>query len=224
MGFRGVLFDAGDTLIRPIGGRWNPRYDFEQVLLRHHPEVRVRDFPAAFAAGQRLLDTALTTPERSAYHRAILAALGIDQPAPSLLAELEQPVPGPVVEPFPEVRAVLERLHALGVGMAVVSDTWAGVAGMFDELGLGRYFEVCVVSAEMGCNKPDPRMYRAGSQGLGLPPADCVFVDDDPELVAAALGLGYQALTISRGPTPPRDVPWINSLEELLPTGTTPGP
>jgi putative hydrolase of the HAD superfamily len=129
-----------------------------------------------------------------------------------------------VVEPFPEVHAVLERLHALGVGMAVVSDTWAGLAGMFDELGLGRYFEVYVVSAEMGCNKPDPRMYRAGSQGLGLPPADCVFVDDDPELVAAALGLGYQALTISRGPTPPRDVPWINSLEELLPTGTTPGP
>jgi FMN phosphatase YigB (HAD superfamily) len=29
---RGILFDAGGVLIRPIGGRWNPRYDFESIV------------------------------------------------------------------------------------------------------------------------------------------------------------------------------------------------
>ena len=52
---RGVLFDSGDTLIQPIGGRWNPRFDFEGVVQRHFPTVTDDAFPAAIAAGQRLL-------------------------------------------------------------------------------------------------------------------------------------------------------------------------
>ena len=32
VGFRGVLFDSGDTLTRPVGGRWNPRFDFEEIV------------------------------------------------------------------------------------------------------------------------------------------------------------------------------------------------
>ena len=40
-------------LIRPIGGRRNPRYDFEDVVLAHHPETPVERFPEAFAADQR---------------------------------------------------------------------------------------------------------------------------------------------------------------------------
>jgi hypothetical protein len=47
---RGVLFDFGDVLIHPIGGRWNPRYDFEDILIAHHPETPVERFPEAFAA------------------------------------------------------------------------------------------------------------------------------------------------------------------------------
>ena len=44
MGFRGVLFDSGDTLIHPIGGRWNPRFDFEEIVLRHLPKLAVDAF------------------------------------------------------------------------------------------------------------------------------------------------------------------------------------
>jgi hypothetical protein len=36
---RGVLFDAGGVLIGPVGGRWNPRYDFEDIVL---PAQRLR--------------------------------------------------------------------------------------------------------------------------------------------------------------------------------------
>lgn len=34
-------------------------------------------------------------------------------------------------------------------------------------------------------------MYRHASETLGMSPGECVFVDDDPELVAAAVELGY---------------------------------
>ena len=43
---QGVLFDAGGVLIRPAGGRWNPRHDFESILLTHLPRTRTDDFGA----------------------------------------------------------------------------------------------------------------------------------------------------------------------------------
>jgi FMN phosphatase YigB (HAD superfamily) len=64
-------------------------------------------------------------------------------------------------------------------------------------------------------------MYRAGSDALGLSPGECLFVDDDPELVAAAIELGYGGATIARGVDPPAAVPWIGSLEDLFPMGET---
>jgi HAD superfamily hydrolase (TIGR01509 family) len=219
----GILFDAGGVLIRPIGGRWNPRYDFEDVVLAHHPQTRVELFPAALAAGQRVLDASTTTVNRTVYHRAMLRPLGIDAPSPALLHELEAPPAGPVVELFPDVRPVLDQLRAFGVGMSVVSDTWSGLEAVFRSLGIERYFAGFVISEELGCNKPDPRMYAAGSDLLGLEAGDCLFIDDDPRLVAAAIQLGYHGVALIRDAAPaPASVPAITSLDELPPivTGT----
>ena len=161
------------------------------------------------------------TPSLAEYHRAILHALGVGRPDPRMLRELEQPGARPPVEPFPEVPGMLERLRAGGVRMAIVSDTWPGLEGLYRRLGLDAYFQAFVISAELGCNKPGPRMYRTGSDALGLPPHECVVVDDDPELVAAAIELGYGGPTIVRGSDPPTAVPWIRTLEDLVPmTGT----
>jgi putative hydrolase of the HAD superfamily len=81
VGVRGVLFDSGDTLIRPVGGRWNPRFDFEEIVLRHLPGLAAASFPPAFAAGQQLLESSPTTPSLADYHRTILGALGVRPPA-----------------------------------------------------------------------------------------------------------------------------------------------
>jgi putative hydrolase of the HAD superfamily len=218
MTVRGLLLDAGGVLIGPVGGRWNPRYDFEQVLARHVPGIPDSALPAAFAAGQALLDSTSGTADRTDYHRLILRALGIAAPTPALLAELEQPAAGLPVEPYPEVREVLARLHADGVPMAVVSDAWPDLDDLFRRLELRGYFVTMVISAVLGCRKPDPRMYRAGSDALGLSAADCLFVDDDPELVAAAVRLGYQGITMVREPEQAElpGTPWIASLRELV--------
>jgi hypothetical protein len=74
VGFRGVLFDSGDTLIRPVGGRWNPQPDFEEIVLRHLPGIAAGSFPEAFAAGQEVLDAGQTTPSLAEYHLAIRAS------------------------------------------------------------------------------------------------------------------------------------------------------
>ncbi|MET1002275.1 MAG: HAD-IA family hydrolase [Acidimicrobiia bacterium] len=212
---RAVLFDSGDTLLRPIGGRWNPRFDFEQVVLRHAPDVDASMFPAAFAEGQTFLDNAANTPDRDDYHRAMLRVLGVSEPSADLLHELDRPLNRPVVEPFPDVRRSLTELRSAGVRMAVVSDSWPNLEAIYRQLGLRDFFDGFAISTIVGCRKPDPRMYRAGSDIVRVVPADCLFVDDDPALVSAAMSLGYRGVTICREAERPDDVPSIESLDEL---------
>lgn len=212
----GVLFDSGGTLIGPVGGRWNPRLDFEEVLLRHVPDAAVSRFEAAFAVGEEALVAGVVTPNRDDYHRVILAELRIE-PSDQLLADLSAPLERPVVEVFLEVPRVLARLRELGVRMAIVTDNWGTAEGFLDrlsQLGLTG-FDACVVSDEMGCTKPDPTMYRAASDALGLAPSECLFVDDVPALVEAAIRLGYHGAVICRDGRSHEGLPCLRSLDEV---------
>ncbi len=210
-----MLFDSGGVLIRPVGGRWNPRHDFEEVVLRHQPAILADLFPAAFEAGQRFLNSSASTPSRADYHRAVLAVLGVDAPADALLAELEAPPATPPVELYPDALSVLVQLHASGIPMAVVSDGWAGLDLVYRVLGIEKYFAGFVSSEELGCVKPDPRMYAAGSDLVGAEPGACVFADDDPELVRAAIRLGYHGVAVVRDGPLPESVPAVGTLDEL---------
>src|SRR4029453_12259383 len=93
---RGVMFDAGGVLTRPIGGRWNPRYDFESIVVRNHPQVKRELFTEAIEAGQRFLAASPVTANRADHHRTLLRVLGIDRPSEQLLHQLEAQAAGPV--------------------------------------------------------------------------------------------------------------------------------
>ncbi len=201
--------------MQPIGGRWNPRADFEQTVLAHEPSITPERFAAAIAAGDRYFATSSSTPDYDDYHRVLLHDLGV-APTPRLLADLRREVPpATVLETFPEVVGTLEELSRRGVRMAVVSDAWPDLPDLHAGLGIGHFFEAYAISAELGCNKPDPRMYHHASTALDLAPAQCLFLDDDPSLVAAAIELGYAGRAVCRG-SAISDLPSIASLTELL--------
>ena len=82
--------------------------------------------------------------------------------------------------------------------MAVVSDAWPELPALHEALGISEFFEAYAISAVLGCRKPDPRMYHHASDCLGLDPAQCLFVDDDPDLVRAAIELGYAGRALIR--------------------------
>jgi putative hydrolase of the HAD superfamily len=214
-----VLFDSGGVLLGPVGGRWNPRFDFEATVRRQDPALTDEQFADAAAIGEGVLGSSATV-SRDDYHRVMLDLLGVEA-TPGLLAELDRPLdPTTVVEPYPEVLEVLDTLRARGVRLAVVSDAWPDLPDLHAGVGLGGYFEAYAISAVVGCTKPDPRMYRHASDALGLPPERCLFVDDTPSLVAAAIALGYQGRAVLRaGATPTAlavDVPSIPDLRPLL--------
>jgi HAD superfamily hydrolase (TIGR01509 family) len=193
-----LLLDSGGVLMQPIGGRWNPRADFEANVLAHAAWVAPNVFARGIAAGDRFFAASTETPDFDDYHRAMLAEMGVPA-TPELLADLVRPVsPSAVLETFPEVPGTLEELRRRGVRMAVVSDAWPNLPELHDGIGIGEFFESYTISAVLGCRKPDPRMYAHASDALGLEPAQCLFVDDDPELVAAAIALGYAGCALLR--------------------------
>ncbi|GAA1305685.1 hypothetical protein GCM10009647_024520 [Streptomyces sanglieri] len=79
------------------------------------------------------------------------------------------------LETYPDVEETLEELSRRGVRMAVVSDAWPGLPDLHAGLGIGGFFEAYAISAVLGCNRPDPRMYHHASAALGLAPAQCLL-------------------------------------------------
>jgi putative hydrolase of the HAD superfamily len=86
--------------------------------------------------------------------------------------------------------------------------------------GLGDYFEVVVVAAEVGVAKPDASVFEHALAQLGCDHADAVMVGDSiAKDVDGALAAGLRAVWINRNgsPTPPdrADLVEISTLSDL---------
>ena len=65
-----------------------------------------------------------------------------------------------------------------------------------NELGVTGLFEVAISSHQVGFNKPDPRIYQAAIDRLGVSPGAIMFFDDVQANVAAASRLGMRAFQV----------------------------
>jgi putative hydrolase of the HAD superfamily len=113
----------------------------------------------------------------------------------------------------------LGSLRAAGWRIGLVSNVTPGSAAVWRETPMPAYFQAVAFSDEVGAAKPDPAIYLSACRGLGVAPAECVYVGDgaDSELEGAA-ALGMRAVrtvehaTVDRGWTGPT----IDALPELL--------
>ena len=55
-------------------------------------------------------------------------------------------------------------------------------------------FDEYVLSYEVGCIKPAPRIYQAALQKAQADPNECVFIDDRPENISAAEDMGIRTI------------------------------
>jgi HAD superfamily hydrolase (TIGR01549 family) len=115
---------------------------------------------------------------------------------------------------------VLTTLRGRGYRTAVVSNADGRVRGLLEAAGLSPLLEFVVDSAEVGVEKPDPRIFHAATGRLGLPPAECAYVGDIYEIdVVGAERAGLSAILVGDGPAP-ESVVRIDRLEELVPLFT----
>jgi putative hydrolase of the HAD superfamily len=96
----------------------------------------------------------------------------------------------------PEAVATVETAARAGIRLAILSnelDLFYG-ADFRRKLPLLERFELIVDATYSGVLKPDPRAYAAVTEGLGLPAAACVFVDDQPRNVQGARDVGMRVV------------------------------
>ena len=90
--------------------------------------------------------------------------------------------------PSEQMYAAVHALRTAGLRACLLSNSWGNDAyprEVFDGM-----FDAVVISAEVGMRKPEERIYRHATELIGLPPAECVFVDDMEANVRAAEAIG----------------------------------
>jgi putative hydrolase of the HAD superfamily len=90
--------------------------------------------------------------------------------------------------PVPGMYDTIRTLRAAGFGTALLSNSWG--CDEYPRADFPGLFDTVVLSGEVGMRKPEEEIFRHAARTLGLPPQECVFVDDMPANVAAAQACG----------------------------------
>src|SRR5579863_6304329 len=84
----------------------------------------------------------------------------------------------------------IDQLRAAGVRVGLLSNLPSPLGGRVRSNGLLKHFDHVTLSFELGCTKPDRRIYEHAVEGLGIDAEEALFLDDRPENVAGARAAG----------------------------------
>jgi putative hydrolase of the HAD superfamily len=90
--------------------------------------------------------------------------------------------------------AMVDTVRALreaGIATAMLSNTWGDGA---EQDALGDLFDALVLSGRVGLRKPEPGIFLAATDALGVQPGACVFIDDIAANVDAAERVGMKGI------------------------------
>jgi putative hydrolase of the HAD superfamily len=94
--------------------------------------------------------------------------------------------------PDDDMLRAVRQARAGGVRTALISNSMG--EGRYDRGAFPELFDGVVISGEVGLHKPQPEIYLLGCERIGLPPRDCVFVDDLRENCEGAEAVGMTAV------------------------------
>ena len=113
--------------------------------------------------------------------------------------EIRVPVYEERLEAFPDAFDTVQSLAAQGIPMAVASSSRRpDLDSKLALTGLDRYFDAFVGGDEVEHGKPAPDVYLEAARRLGVPPADCVAIEDAEHGATAAVAAGMRAVMIKR--------------------------
>ena len=84
--------------------------------------------------------------------------------------------------------AAVRSARSQGFKTGLLSNSWS--LRHYPRDSFAEIFDAIVISGEVGLRKPDPAIYRLATERLDVLPKECVFVDDHPGHLKAALEEG----------------------------------
>ncbi len=228
-GFRGVLFDYGDTLVTFS----YPTEDVLEVLREFRPRIEAATGAPAPEADAILrevlhpLEDYITTMSedevdymvvyRDTWHRA-----GLELPEGLLhdILDAEQRCWDRAVRVDPDALPVLAWLGAHGIRRGICSNAPFPSAMMRRQLevnGIAAQIDGVVFSSEVGRRKPSPDVYLAALEAIGTVPETTLFVGDRVrEDFDGPTAAGMSAVIVTKHAGGRIDgIPTIASLAEL---------
>ncbi|MBN1895492.1 HAD family phosphatase [bacterium] len=181
---RAVLFDLGGVLVefdgtKPLVEMTSGRLDLEDArkFWIHSPAVRRFETgrsSAAEFAGEALKELGLSMEGQAFLEDFISWEKGLLPGAFGLLDQIRPRI----------LTACLSNNNVLH---------WDLLKSRF---GMDRKFHRCFLSHEIGLIKPDPELFRHVLSALGLEAEEALFLDDNPEHVQAAAGIGIVGMRV----------------------------
>jgi putative hydrolase of the HAD superfamily len=226
---RSVLFDLYDTLVhvdipgvmtsrQRIAAACNVDPELFQTLWNQHLPQRTLGSLGTLEDEIRAIVTLLRDADAGA------RIAGVDEGI--LIAELaagDRRAWSEAARLYPDALATLSALGDRGFSRGLVSNCSCQAADVIRATGLDRHLDTLALSFELGVAKPDPGIFLAACERLGVSPNACFFVADGAggELEAAQ-ALGMLAIWVDRpdkrrrSPQPPAYDIRVEQLAEVL--------
>ena len=85
---------------------------------------------------------------------------------------------GEFIELFDDTMPALEAVRASGIGSGVVSNFGTYLELFLEKTGIDGFFDVVLISAVEGCEKPHAEIFDRALECVGLPAERIMFVGD----------------------------------------------
>lgn len=224
---QGILLDAANTV---FGARCSRLERFTRFLCGEGYRVDTTRLRQVMAAADREFDWPDIPHVRTfgeewelwtAYCCRVLGEVDIPT-TPDLVARAVQDCTYlRCVDLYPDTLPAL-RWWQGRVRLGLISNAEPSFREALGTLGLLPYFDEVVLSCEVGLRKPDPAIYQLALRNLNLLAEETWFVDDQPENVRGAIGVGIRGYRIHRGSgrlESDGDLPTIRALTDLTGRG-----
>jgi epoxide hydrolase-like predicted phosphatase len=175
--YRGLLVDFGGVLTSNLFDSFRAFCELEGL----EPEAVGRRFREDPQCRELLIGLETGALPEEEFEPGFATALGVA--APGLIDRLFAGS-----RPDEAMLSAVRSARAAGIRTGLLSNSWG--TRRYDRALLAELFDGVVISGEVGMRKPAPEMYLLGAERIGLPPAECVFVDDLPFNLTPAGELG----------------------------------
>lgn len=192
---RGLIVDFGGVLTTSVGEAFEAfcrREGIDHEVLKGvvRSGSGVGTEPDALVS---LIETGRIDQTEFERHMAAALSAGLLQPVRAeallsrMLADLHFDVP---------MILAVRDIRRAGIPTALLSNSWG--FEYYPRQLLDELFDQVVISGEVGIRKPDRDVFLLAARRLGLPPEECVFVDDTEGNVDAARSVGMTGLVHER--------------------------